>query len=78
MIFVRYRKGPKMKMLPVEIIKHKWFTTAAGSVGIVQIKNSVGDLKSYISAVDGCNQETDLQYVAKWGAKFPNSFWDGV
>ena len=58
----------------VEIIDVIWFTSGAGLgyCGIVLVKTkATGELKGYISPIDGRDEEFDKSRIAEWGAKFP-------
>jgi hypothetical protein len=60
----------------MNIKDHRWFTSAAGTVGIVVIDDKWDGIKYYISAVDGNNETADIKYIAEYGAVFPKPAGD--
>ena len=53
-----------------EIIKTRWFTTNAGSIGIVLVLlHQTEQWRGYISSVPGVDQTADTIAVADYGAK---------
>lgn len=54
-----------------KILGSVWFSPMYGkSIGIVLINNGYKE-KAYICSVNGLDQKTDEEYIAKYGAKFP-------
>jgi hypothetical protein len=52
--------------------KFVWFTAGAGVVGIGRMVDDItGEVKYYISVVDGYNKQADEYRVLNWGATFP-------
>lgn len=62
----------------MEILKQTWFTNLKGCIGVVQVKNDYGEIKSYISVVEGVDQDADAKFVAEWGNALPNEFWENI
>lgn len=54
-----------------KILGVHWFTTTNGTVGIVKVADAFAGICYFISAVSGLNEETDKEYIADWGARFP-------
>lgn len=54
-----------------EILNSIWFTAGRHLIGIVLIKNNVGEEKAYIGVGDGSDESIDEQIIADHGAKFP-------
>lgn len=52
----------------MEIIDVSWWTTDK-SIGIVVVKNEVGQLKAYIGVGDGQDEEQDAKNIADGGAR---------
>jgi hypothetical protein len=50
-----------------------WFTGAKGTVGIVRVLTSNGEIEYRIGAVDGFMEKMDVLQVAAWGARFPDA-----
>lgn len=61
-----------------KIIGYAWFTGGTGTVGIVLVRNSIGEDKAYIGVADGADEEADLRKIAAWGAKFPYDYAVGI
>lgn len=56
-----------------------WFTNGRGSVGIARVRSDeTGEVKYYLSAVDGFNEAVDTNIVASLGARFPNGAGDAL
>lgn len=49
----------------------RWFTAAAGTVGIVKVIDPCEGICYFISHVPGISEDADKEYVADWGARFP-------
>jgi hypothetical protein len=45
-----------------------WFC----GVGIVRVEDEYDSIKYYIAAVSGVNEQTDAQFIMKWGSTFPS------
>ena len=52
----------------MEVIDITWFTTEH-TIGIVVIKNEVGQLKAYIGVGKGGDEEQDTKYIFENGAR---------
>ena len=48
-----------------------WFTSSAGTVGIVKVKTSGNGTKFYIGTGTGLSQEDDESFIADHGAPIP-------
>ena len=55
--------------------KVMWFCAGHGNVGIVQVYH-YDEIKYYIGACSGANEEADIKHIAEWGSKFPTSAGD--
>ena len=53
-----------------EIINKWWFSSYRGLIGIVKVKDDLGNEKFYIDVAPGRNEELDAKGIATWGAKF--------
>ena len=47
-----------------------WFSNVKGCIGIVRVQTDDG-IQAYISAVDGNDEYSDVQFIMDWGARFP-------
>lgn len=54
------------------ILGVRWFSAAAGTVGIVQVVDPYEGICYFISHVTGISEQADKEYIADWGARFPN------
>jgi len=59
----------------MKILNMTWFNNLKGCIGVVQVETEHGEIKSYISVVDGIDQDADAKYVAEWGSSMSNEFW---
>ena len=55
-----------------------WFTSTKGTVGIVKVETTVGDIEYRISAVDGFMEKMDVLQVVAWGARFPDKAGEAI
>lgn len=57
----------------ISVLDSMWFSQMMNSksIGIVKIKNEVGDIKYYIGNADGLDECSDAIHIAETGAKFP-------
>ena len=53
-----------------QIKNWKWFS-ASLSVGIVQVEDDHDGLLYYIAPANNNDEVTDVEWIASWGAKFP-------
>lgn len=54
----------------MKLLDYVWFTFKAQAVGIVLVETDEGK-KSYIGVGDGLHEESDLDMIQNWGARFP-------
>lgn len=59
----------------MKILDVIWFS-GTNCVGIVKVEDEYDGIKYYISAVNGLNEEADMQRIADWGATFPKETGD--
>jgi len=52
----------------VEIIDTFWFSGET-QMGIVIIKNQIGELKAYLGTASGADEKTDSEYIADNGVR---------
>lgn len=56
-----------------------WFNNARGCIGVARAEcEETGEVKYYISAVDGFNAAVDTNIVAALGARFPEAAGDSL
>ena len=54
-----------------KIVGVRWFTSTKSTVGIVKVIDPYDGICFYISGVDGTSEDSDKNYIADWGARFP-------
>lgn len=54
----------------MKILDVLWFC-GRKSCGIAKVRTYDGNIKFYISAVDGYDEQVDAQFIADWGNTFP-------
>lgn len=59
-----------------KIVGVSWFTSTKGTVGVAKVIDPLEGICYFISAVDGFNEEDDKEFIADWGARFPNDAGD--
>ena len=56
-----------------------WFTSGNNVFGVGRMVDKyTGEVKYYINAVDGDNEERDKSRVMDWGAHFPKAAGDAL
>ena len=64
-------------MAKKQILDVSWFT-GIHSVGMVTIKNEVGEVKTYIGKVDGRNEKADTQEIMDYGSRVTPEILEGI
>jgi len=64
--------------MDIKIMGYAWFTGGTGTVGIVLVRNSIGEDKAYIGVADGDDEWADIRKIADLGAKFPYDYAVGI
>lgn len=63
----------------MKVLGVTWFTNGRGPIGIARVEcEDTGEVKYYISAVDGFNEAVDTNIVASLGARFPDEAGDAL
>lgn len=63
----------------MKVLGVTWFSNARGAIGVARVEcEETGDVKYYISAVDGFNEAVDRNIVAAFGARFPTAAGDAL
>lgn len=52
------------------VLNYVWFS-GRDCVGVVQVEDRYDGLLYYIGVAKGISEKEDAQYIADWGAKFP-------
>lgn len=53
----------------MKILEVTWFSHMLTTIGIVSIKNEIGQVKFYIGKVEGFDEEADTKFISEYGAK---------
>lgn len=59
----------------MKILDVRWFN-GRSCVGVVRIEDPYDGIKYYIGTCAGMEEEIDMEYIAAWGARFPNNVGD--
>ena len=57
-------------------LRVQWFNSVKGTVGIAMCEDDFGNISYRLSAIDGFNENVDVNHIAAWGARFPNNAGD--
>lgn len=57
-------------------LRVQWFSSVKGTVGIAMCEDDFGNISYRLSAIDGFNENVDVNHIAAWGARFPNNAGD--
>ena len=52
-------------------LRVQWFSSVKGTVGIAMCEDDFGNISYRLSAIDGFNENVDVNHIAAWGAHFP-------
>lgn len=59
----------------MKILDVRWFN-GTSCVGIVRVHVPYDGIKYYVGTCTGMEEEIDMEYIAAWGARFPNHVGD--
>lgn len=55
----------------MKVLDSIWFCAGHGNVGVIKCFNDFDGLFYYIGQCQGVDKETDEQWIANWGSRFP-------
>lgn len=59
----------------MKILDVRWFCGTT-NVGIVRVEDPYDGIKYYVSSVTGMDEKIDMEFIAAYGATFPNDVGD--